>query len=199
MLRSDHQDLSNFALLPDTKADDPAWTDGDRNSAGAPALDAYVVLSEPRAIRKVVVRSSEVLTCDLYVWDVDTAGWVAAGRKANGPGKMTFDVDWPGLITGVRAEVRASTADEPLRLVAWQEAYAANYQDIFDQVSTRRGRAYLTAIARYGFKIPLPYIDPAEEADLQARLKADEIVAKAKREGLIRAPALIEEIEVLGP
>jgi len=199
LLRFQSESLTNLSLMPGTQSDDLAWTDGDPSTSGSPALEAYVVLAEPHAVKKVVVHTSELLAADLFAWDVAESGWVAAGSRRNGPGVMTFNLDEPTIVAGVRVEARGSTADEPVRLALWDEAYAQNYEEVYGQVESHTGRAYLKALARYGFRMPRPAIDPAKEADLQARGYADDAVAVAKREGVARAPALIEEIEVLGP
>ena len=190
--------LSNFALLPNTQSDDPAWMDGDLTTAGAPVVEAYVVLEEPHVVEKVIVRSSEVMTCDLFVWDADAELWTRVGRQRNGPGRIKFDLDPPTRISSVRVEVLASTADAVIQWELWQEAYLQSYTDAFEQIESRSGQAYVKALARYGFRVPRPYMDPAEEADLQARHYAEDAVATAKRLDQLRAAAIIEEIEILG-
>ncbi len=199
LLRGGAGPLANYALLPDSHSDDAAWTDGDVATPGAPTVEAYVLLAESRVVRKVVVHSSEVLVCAVDVWDIGKSAWVGVDTKRNGPGKLTFDLKPAVVVTGVRARVLESVGDEALGLAAWEEAYRQGYPAIHQQIATRRGPAYSAALARRGFAAPRPYIDVAKEADLQARIRADEVVARAKREGRIRSPAAIEEIEVLGP
>ena len=188
----------NHALAPGASTSAPKAADGDILT-WEDVTDVTVLFDAPRWVREVALHSDEVIAADLFVRTADGSSWRHVGSNPRGPGRMRMRVRYDGRVTGVRVAVRESTTDVPLRAALWDESYAAAFPLAFAQVNERRGIAYQRALARAGFAAPLRYIDPEEEADLQARLAADESVKLATRAGALRAPARIAEVEALGP
>ena len=188
----------NHTLAVGARTSASMATDGDLLTC-EDVTEVVVLFDSPRTVGEVVLHSEEVIVADLAVRGVDGSTWQHVGSNPRGPGKMRMRVRYDGPVTGVRVAVRESTNDVPLRAALWDEAYAAAFPLAFVQISARRGIAYQRALARRGFQTPLQYIDPAKDADLEARLAADESVKLAGRAGALRAPACIAEVEALGP
>jgi hypothetical protein len=189
----------NYALQADVQTSDKALIDGDPTSAGARTLQAYVILPEPHPIQEVIVYSDEVLRFEMFVRELTSPDWRSTGTRRDGPGKMIVSFKKSFLITAVRLEVRESTTETEVRARLWEEAYRLAFEKAIVELENRSGPAYQKALARRGYVTPLPYINPVEEADIQARVLADEVLKEAQKAGKTRTPARIGEIELLGP